>query len=144
MKTFASIFVLAFIAILGTSSVMGYESMLSEQAEESGSGNLRRRLFFWSKGAEYWESLFYRCCSDAPEDTPAKSTSWRTVGWSGETGRNGAEVCLCPKRGTGSFWGKSNWEKWNKACDTSSEGNLGSIPKKAGLPAGTSREPWTE
>lgn len=123
---------------------MGYESMLSEQAEESGSGNLRRRLFFWSKGAEYWESLFYRCCSDAPEDTPAKSTSWRTVGWSGETGRNGAEVCLCPKRGSGSFWGKSNWEKWDKACDTSSEGNLGSIPKKAGLPAGTSREPWTE
>ena len=144
MKTFASIIVLAFFAILAPSPVMSYESMLAEQAEETGIVNLRRRLFFWRKGPAYYQSLFYRCCSTATEGTAAKSTSWRTEDWSGETGRNGADVCLCPKRGSGSFWGKSNFEKWDKACDTSSEGNLGSIPRKAGLGVGTSRVPWTE
>ena len=124
---------------------MCYESMLAEQAEESGSGNLRRRLFFWRKGPDYYKSLFYRCCSTAAKDTPAKSTSWRTVGWNEETetGRNGAKVCLCPKRGSGSFWGRSNWDKWDKACDTSA-GSMGSVARKAELPAGTSREIWTE
>eukprot|EP00579_Thalassiosira_antarctica_P011560 CAMPEP_0201917260 /NCGR_PEP_ID=MMETSP0903-20130614/6680_1 /ASSEMBLY_ACC=CAM_ASM_000552 /TAXON_ID=420261 /ORGANISM="Thalassiosira antarctica, Strain CCMP982" /LENGTH=132 /DNA_ID=CAMNT_0048453281 /DNA_START=163 /DNA_END=561 /DNA_ORIENTATION=+ len=125
MKTTAIAF-LAFAALLAPSPVIGREAMLGD--ESTG----QRRLGFFDKGQEYYESLWYRCCGT---DGQAGDESKNNIDWqrddAADNGYDDTQLCKCPVRGSDSkgwsWWSSQTYfEKWEDKCAPG-----GSIARKA-------------
>lgn len=123
MKTTATAF-LALAALLAPSPVIGREAMLGD--ESTG----QRRLGFYYKSQEYYESLWYRCCGT---DGQAGDESKNNIVWqrddAEENGYDDTKLCKCPVRGSDSkgWWSSQTYfAKWEDKC-----ADDGSIARKA-------------
>eukprot|EP00581_Thalassiosira_minuscula_P028412 CAMPEP_0183753424 /NCGR_PEP_ID=MMETSP0739-20130205/2932_1 /TAXON_ID=385413 /ORGANISM="Thalassiosira miniscula, Strain CCMP1093" /LENGTH=129 /DNA_ID=CAMNT_0025989907 /DNA_START=126 /DNA_END=515 /DNA_ORIENTATION=+ len=118
---------LAITLILAPISVLGREAMLGDDKE----GHKQRRLGFFFKSQEYYESIYYRCCGGegATDEESLENDYWRR---SDAPPQYSNQYCKCPKRGSSDTpwfgWSTQTYlEKWEASC-----ADGGKIAKKAG------------
>lgn len=133
MKTYAYI-AATLSALLAPTSVVGHESMLTSDEQET--SNIRRSLIDPDKYKAKYLSIFCRCCGNGDGGTAPKfDPAWKAEGFSQCTGeevsKNGKDYCTCPVRASTwkSWWSSESYmEKWNAKCAPG-----GSIRQKAGI-----------
>ena len=117
MKTYAYIAAIAFSALLAPTPIVGYESKLSSDEQET--SNIRRKLSWGdsqSKKDKYL-SIYCRCCGDDdgnPVDDFSDASGYPAC--DGFKDKKDRTECSCPVRNKSFGEWYSPRDKWNHQC----------------------------
>lgn len=139
MKTYAYIAAIALSALLAPTSVVGYESKLTSDEQET--SNIRRKLSWGNSQSkrDKYLSIYCRCCGIAGDEvTDPFSDAWQSNAAACnnfvDTKNPPRTNCACPNRAdnTKPWWawwykeGETTRSRWNDSCEST-------IARKAGI-----------